>query len=178
MQQTKHTYQDYLSLSDDERVELIEGEFVVAPAPSIEHQSIVRNIATALWLYVRDRKLGKVLWAPTDVVLSPETVLQPDILFVSNQARESFTAANLQGAPDLTIEVLSPGTAVRDKGVKRELYARFGVKEYWIVDPIEESVEVFQFDVEGSEVRQYSKGRVSSSAVDGFEIEIAQIFAE
>ena len=97
---------------------------------------------------------------------------------MSNRRRESVTAANLQGAPDLAIEVLSPGTAARDKGVKRDLYARFGVREYWIVDPTTESVAVFQLDVQQNETRTYTEDRVPSVMVEGFEIGIEQIFAE
>ena len=133
----KFTYTDYLLLPEGDRRELIEGDFYMVPSPSFRHQSISRDISTPLWDYVRTNGLGVVVWAPMDVVLTQESVVQPDILFISNERREIITDNNISGAPDLVVEILSPSTADRDRELKLRLYARHGVREYWIVDPDE-----------------------------------------
>jgi Uma2 family endonuclease len=138
----KLTYPDYAAMSDEKRYELIEGDLYMVPAPGFYHQVVSRNIEMALWEFVKSRRLGVVVDAPVDVVFTPEDVVQPDILFISNQRRSIITEKYLSGAPDLIIEILSPSSLERDKLVKRNLYAKHSVKEYWIVDPVRKQVEV------------------------------------
>ena len=108
--------------------------------------------------------LGKILIAPLDVVLSDEDVLQPDILFVSRGRLGIITDRNVQGAPDLVVEVLSPGTADRDRTLKRARYLRFGVREYWIVDPQSRTIEVLQAGQTDFEtVRVFPQSTVATS---------------
>ena len=131
----KYTYQDYLELPDDgNRYEIIEGELVMPPAPYTIHQDICRNIATELTIYTRKMKLGKIYFAPTDVVLSDINVVQPDILFISNENLQIITEKNIKGVPDLIVEIISPSTEYYDLFVKKETYEKSGVKEYWLVD--------------------------------------------
>ena len=180
MQDTRlrFTYRDYLLLPEGDRRELIEGDFHVVPAPSIRHQTVAANLGTLLRERVRRNRLGIILWAPTDVVLSPETVVQPDILFVSNERRGIIMEANVSGAPDLVVEILSPGTAERDRELKLNLYARYGVREYWIVDPEDETVEVMEFGSEGPlDVRRYDAGSVESRLLPGLSVTLDDIFA-
>lgn len=148
-EKTKLTYEDYLALPDEKRYELIEGDLYMVPAPDFYHQIVSGNIEFLLRDFVKKRNLGVVVYAPVDVVLSSEDVLQPDILFISNERRHIITEKNVTGAPDLVVEILSPSTQERDKLVKRSLYGRYGVKEYWIVDPITKSVEVMSLSSEG-----------------------------
>jgi Uma2 family endonuclease len=118
-----------------------------------------------------------VVWAPTDVVLSPESVVQPDILFVSNERRGIIMEANVSGAPDLVVEILSPSTAERDRELKLTLYARYGVREYWIVDPEDETVEVMELGAEGAAgVRRYDAGTVESVLFPRLSIALDDIF--
>jgi Uma2 family endonuclease len=180
MQSTRlrFTYRDYLLLPEGDRRELIEGDFYVVPAPSFRHQIVSRNLGTLLWDFVRGKDLGEVVWAPTDVVLSPESVVQPDILFISNERRGIITEDNVSGAPDLVVEILSPSTADRDRELKLTLYARYGVREYWIVDPEDSSVEVMALEEAGVEsARRYTTGRVESPVLPGLGIALAEIFA-
>ena len=180
MQDTRlrFTYRDYLLLPEGDRRELIEGDFHVVPAPSIRHQTVAANLGTLLRELVRRNRLGIILWAPTDVVLSPETVVQPDILFVSNERRGIITEPNVSGAPDLVVEILSPGTAERDRELKLNLYARYGVREYWIVDPEDETVEVMELGPEGPlDVRRYDAGSVESRLLPGLSVTLDDIFA-
>ena len=180
MQSTRlrFTYRDYLLLPEGDRRELIEGDFYVVPAPSFRHQIISRNLGTLLWDFVRGRGLGQVVSAPTDVVFSQETVVQPDILFISNERRGIITEDNVSGAPDLVVEVLSPSTAERDRELKLTIYARYGVREYWIVDLEDRSVEVMTLEEAGVQsVRRYTSGPVESLLLAGLEIRHSEIFA-
>jgi Uma2 family endonuclease len=173
----KFTYRDYLLLPEGDRRELIEGDFFITPVPNIRHQVISRNLGIRLWEHVDTNGLGQVFLAPTDVVLSPESVVQPDILFVSNERRGIITEANVSGAPDLVVEILSPSTAERDRELKLTLYARYGVREYWIVDPDDETVEAMELGAEGAAgVRRYDAGTVESVLFPRLSIALDDIF--
>jgi Uma2 family endonuclease len=137
------TYADYAALPDDgRRYQVIAGELVMTPAPSIAHQDFLQNLGYFLREHVRANRLGKVIFAPCDVILSDENVVQPDVLFISKDRLDIITEANVRGAPDLVVEVLSPGTAHVDRTQKRDLYARFGVREYWLVSPEAATIEI------------------------------------
>src|SRR5260221_9129763 len=123
------TYAEYCLLPDDgNRYQVLEGELIVSPAPRLLHQDIVLQLALLLSGHVKARNLGKVYVAPVDVILGPTTVVQPDILFVRGEHMEIVTDQNIQGPPDLCVEVLSPGTESIDRERKKTLYARFGVR--------------------------------------------------
>lgn len=139
------TYKDYAMLPDDNRYELLNGELFMVPSPGFFHQSISRDIEFLLWNFVKSNSLGMVFDAPFDVVLTDNNVVQPDIIFVSNENRAIVTEKNIQGAPDLVVEILeilSSGTRERDVLFKKTLYATSGIREYWIVDPTEKNIEV------------------------------------
>lgn len=145
----KFTYQDYLHMPEDRRYELVEGEFFMVPSPNESHQRISAEIEYLLQSYVKKHKTGFVYDAPFDVVLSDEDVVQPDIIYVSKERRNIITHNNIQGAPDLVVEILSPKISYRDREIKRKLYGKYGVKEYWIVDPIKQTIEVLSSDMPG-----------------------------
>ncbi|MBI4506782.1 MAG: Uma2 family endonuclease [Chloroflexi bacterium] len=130
------TYADYLELHDDRmRYQLLEGELDVTPAPSTIHQTVVKNLLVILDLYVRRGRLGTVFVAPCDVVLNDNNVVQPDLLFVSRERAAIIERACVRGAPDLIVEVLSPRTERTDREIKWQIYARYGVAHYWLIDP-------------------------------------------
>ncbi len=174
----KFTYKDYLQLPEDKRYELIEGEFFMVPSPSWSHQTISTNLFRVLDGYVKSHKLGEVRYAPLDVVLSEENVLQPDILFISKERFNIITDKNVQGAPDLVIEILSSTTAEKDKGLKQKLYAKFGVREYWLVDPDKETIEVLTLAEEGFEsIKAYQGGEIlESPLLKGISLNVTEIF--
>ncbi len=136
-------------MPEDRRYELVEGEFFMMPSPNEPHQRISAEIEYLLQSYVKKHKTGFVYDAPFDVVLSDEDIVQPDIIYVSKERRNIITHNNIQGAPDLVVEILSPKISYRDREIKRKLYYKYGVKEYWIVDPIKQTVEVLSRDVAG-----------------------------
>ena len=139
----KFTINDYMSTPDGKRYQLLDGELIVAPSPITRHQTILFRLARAMHDAVNANQSGRVWVAPLDVVLSNHDVVQPDVLFVSNRRADIVTEANVQGAPDLVVEILSPATAQHDREYKRTLYSRHGVREYWLVDPEEDAVEVW-----------------------------------
>ncbi len=140
------TYDDFVQFPEDgKRHELIDGEHVVTPSPNMKHQAVLRNLAGLVWSYLRTHKVGQVFFAPFDVVLSDCDVVEPDLLFVSKERQSQIlTAANVQGAPDLVVEIGSPSTRRRDEIVKRRLYEQFGVAEYWVVDPELDEIKVYR----------------------------------
>jgi Uma2 family endonuclease len=138
------TYRDYVRWPDDERWEIIAGEaYAMTPAPSIKHQKISHYISTVFGQFFKDREC-EPFHAPTDVVFDYQNIVQPDLLVVCDKSK--LTENNIQGAPDLIVEILSPSTALKDKREKRALYERFGVREYLIVYPADELVERLLLD--------------------------------
>lgn len=140
----KLTYEDYLRFPDDGlRHELIDGEHFVSPAPNERHQLVSWNLAYFLADYLRRNRLGQAFTAPYDVVFTNSDVVQPDLIYISKERSSIRTGRNAQGAPDLVIEILSESTRARDEGEKLRLYEGAGVREYWILDPDLDRVEVF-----------------------------------
>ena len=138
----EYTIADYMAMPDDgKRYELLDGDLVQMNAPTLPHQLIIGSIHAILRAHVIRHDLGTVLLAPTDVVLRPASVCQPDVLFVSHARERVKTFANIQGAPDLAVEVLSPGRLRHDRTRKREIYERSGVAHFWLVDPMQELIE-------------------------------------
>jgi Uma2 family endonuclease len=140
------TYSDLVALPDDHlRHELIDGEHFVTPSPAIPHQVILWNLTEALGPYLRANPNGTALTGPVDVKLSPYTVLVPDVVyFTAERFAQVVNEKHATAAPDLVVEILSPGTRHRDKGRKRAVYDREGVREYWMVDPEARSVTVLR----------------------------------
>ncbi|PKB70899.1 MAG: hypothetical protein BZY87_08385 [SAR202 cluster bacterium Io17-Chloro-G6] len=174
----KFTVRDYMSMRGDKRYQLLAGEMILAPSPADNHQRIVANLFRLLDLFVSSGRLGRVRLAPLDVVLSENDVVQPDVMFVSNARSEIITAANVQGAPDLVVEVISPGTAEFDRGYKRILYARHGVREYWLVDPETESVEVMVLGADGFQSHGHygNHGELSTPLMDALSLDLNELF--
>ena len=153
----------------------------MVPSPSTYHQQVSRNLGHQLWEFVHDRELGQVLDAPCDVVMGegPERkVVQPDLFFVSKGRLDIIVQEEVQGAPDLVVEILSPGTEERDRGYKKTLYARYGVREYWIVDPQAKTVEVFTREGKGFRRGQVYKGTetLRSPLLEGLMIDLQEVF--
>lgn len=175
----KYTYDDYLKTPDDKRYELIEGELIMVPSPVIYHQWISKNIEYELEKFVRGKKAGKIFDAPCDVHLDNENVLQPDILFISKERLSIIGEKNVQGAPDLVVEILSEATAYNDLIKKKKLYAKFGVREYWIIDPGEKSVEIYS--LKGKEFNIFHRFSMNDNLESPFlkdlAIELSSIFS-
>ena len=142
----KLTYEDYVLFPEDgKRHELIDGEHYVTPTPVRKHQAIVSNLLGLIWSYLQQRPTGRVFTAPFDVIFSQFDVVEPDLLYISRErSQEIETSPWVKGAPDLVVEIGSPSTRKRDETIKRRLYERFGVLEYWVVDPELDVIKVFR----------------------------------
>lgn len=176
---TPFTADDYRRLPEGgPRFQLIEGEFYMAPAPNRYHQDVSRNIEFLLLKYLEKHPIGRVYHAPFDVYLSENDVLQPDIVYVSNANSGILTEEGARGAPDLVIEILSPSNAYLDRGVKRGVYARAGVKELWLVDPATQNVDVFELarDANKPVVIFNAAGNYSSALLPGLSFTGREIF--
>ena len=178
----KLTYDDFLLFPDDgQRHELIDGEHYVTPSPRISHQAIVGNLHFAIRQYLEHSPMGQVFLSPLDVVFSDFDVVEPDLLYVSAaRCREVLTVQNVRGAPDLVVEVGSPGTRRRDETIKRRLYERGGVAEYWIVDPELEVVRVYRREEDGyarpRELSREAGDVLTSSLFPGLELALDDVF--
>ena len=174
----RYTYKDYLLIDDDKRYEILRGGLIMVPAPFTIHQRLLRNIEDILWNFVKEKKLGEVLVAPTDVVLSEDIVVQPDILFISKEGLDIIKEAAIMGSPDLIVEIISPSSASYDTVEKRDIYEEYGVKEYWLVFPQEKAIEVLT--LEDGVYRELCKGRktgvVRSKIIVGLEVDLKEVF--
>jgi Uma2 family endonuclease len=174
----RFTYDDYLLLPEDRRYEIIDGDLFMTPAPTPYHQLVSINLGSSLRDFVLEHRLGRVLYAPCDVVLSPTDVVQPDILFVASDRLSIIGEKYISEAPDLVVEILSPATADRDQDLKKKLYARFGVREFWLADPEKKTVEVFVNTTEGFRRESlFGAGEtLRSPLLPGLEIPLAEVF--
>jgi Uma2 family endonuclease len=174
----KLTYQEYALLPEGDRRELIEGDFDMTPAPGEKHQRLSRNLQFELHKFLDQNPVGELYDAPFDVILEECTVVQPDLLIVLENRRSRIVPEGLRGAPNFLVEIISPSARKRDTHLKRRLYEKFGVEEYWIVDPESETVEQLvakqaRFETRGVFSRSDT---VSSTAVAGMHIDFSKVF--
>lgn len=148
--QSAKTYADYIETSEahpDMRVELVDGELIMSPAPRPLHQIVSYRLSQLLGKYVDENQLGQLLYAPVGVRLAQDVLVQPDLLFIRQErVADLIGDDNVNGAPDLVVEILSPSTAHYDRHAKLLTYARHGVPEYWIVDTDNQVVEVYMLE--------------------------------
>ena len=139
------TYDDFLLFPNDGlRHELIDGEHYVTPSPNTKHQTVSMNLAVLIGSWLERHPIGRLFHAPFDVVFSQYDVVEPDLLYLSNErVAEALTAQHVRGVPELVIEIGSPGTRTRDETVKYRLYQRTGVSEYWVVDPERDTIRIY-----------------------------------
>lgn len=138
------TYRDYEALpADGRRYEIHEGELSVTPAPSPQHQEVSGNLNEIVRGHVKTRGLGKVFYAPIDCILSDITIVQPDLLFLATTRLNLVSQRGIEGPPTLVVEILSPSTTAIDRSTKRQLYAKYVVPYYWVVDPEGRAIEAY-----------------------------------
>ena len=177
------TYQDFLRFPDDGlRHEIIDGAHYVTPSPNQRHQELVGRLYLSLSVLLEDRPdKGRLFLSPFDVVFSFHDVVEPDLVFVAPDQLDILTAQNIQGTPALVVEILSPSTRRRDREVKRLLYARSGVREYWLVDPDRNAVTVYRRADGGSFPRvahltAHTHDTLDTPLVPGWSVTLARLF--
>jgi len=176
-QAKRWTYEEYYRLDDDQRYEIIAGKLLMAPAPDTWHQSWLNDLNLFLSQFVKQRKLGRIFIAPIDVVLDSENTVQPDIVFVSAANASIVQHRAIFRTPDLIVELISPSSVRRDRYEKQNLYARFGVKEYWIDDPANKSLEILTLKEVRYELHcaAEEKGKLASQVFAGLEFDLTEI---
>ncbi len=157
-------------------IELWDGELVMSPTPTPNHQRIVLRLTEELNAFVRRDRLGEVFISPLDVILSPHRVIQPDVFFISN-ANKTIVRDRVRGVPDLAVEVISPGTWRRDRVEKKALYEQVGVAEYWIIDSEARTIEVFALTKGSYQLHSRAEGAelAQSKLLEGFSVAFSQL---
>jgi len=174
----RKTVADFMRLPEGRLAELIEGELLMTPSPKSLHQIVARNLIVQLDGFVRAHGSGQVFVAPMDVHLPSGDVVEPDVIFIST-GNSGIVQDWIRGVPDLLVEILSPEGIERDRLIKRDLYARNGVKEYWLVDPETRTVEVLTLGSSGRyEPAGYFEERdaVSSPLLAGLSLQVSALF--
>ena len=173
------TYDDYVTFPDEPRLEIIEGEAFVVPGANTRHQEIVGRFFLRLGTFVEVNGGGKVFIPPFDVVLSDIDIVQPDIIFIADDVMDILTDLNVWGSPSWVVEVLSPSHPERDRKLKLRRYETFHVPEYWIVDPIKETLSVYR--LEGDSYRAPEVLQPPDVArplhPEGFALDLTDLFA-
>ena len=180
----KLTYDDFLLFPDDgQRHELIDGEHFVTPSPNPRHQRILGSLHLEFGNHLKAHPIGEVFFAPLDVVMSNVDVVEPDLLYMSRErAAEVLTREHVRGVPELVVEIASKGTRKRDETIKRALYERAGVSEYWVVDPEISVVRVYRNSADGfsrpTELRRDTGDTLTTALLPGLAIALDVIFLE
>ena len=174
------TYEDLLHTPDDgKRYEVLEGDLIVSPSPRTKHQWIVHRV-DVLFGAAEHAGCGTACTAPMDVVLANSDVVQPDVLFITKDRKGIIAVENIQGAPDLVVEVISEGSRRRDAITKRHIYERYGVRFYWLVDPEEETVRVFELQdgAYGEPTTLRAGQQLTCPLFPGITQDVGKLFAE
>ncbi len=171
-------YQDWLQFPDEPKIyEILEGDFYMTPPPNIRHQELQKRLGKHLQ-DMEDRGLGFVFYAPTGVLLAEDIVVEPDLFFIIRERSEIIKTQAVEGPPDLVVEILSPATSHKDRTIKLNLYSHHGVREYWIVDPVTEKVEVFSRHQDRLALRSTldTTGTLISPLLPDLDIQLADVF--
>jgi Uma2 family endonuclease len=174
------TYDDYCELPNDRnRYEILDGELSVTPAPATKHQITLGNLYRIVSIHVLANHTGRLLLAPTDVILAATTVVQPDLVFVSNDRSQVVTPRGVEGAPSLVVEILSPTTHRTDRVTKAQLYAKHQIPHYWLVDPDQHSVEAYELVIDRYDLVASTHGAevFTPSLFPGLSIQLADLWA-
>ena len=177
----KLTYRDFLAFPDDgKRHELIDGVHYVTPSPVSPHQRILGNLFFLVRSHLERHGGGDVYLSPLDVVFTMFDIVEPDLLFISNARTEILTHENIQGSPDLVVEILSPSTRRRDEGVKLALYDRSDVIEYWVVDPVAQLIRIYRRrHARLARIAEMTRDRddvLTTSLLPGMRLPLAKVF--
>ena len=180
---TRLTYEDFCRIPDDGmRHEIIDGVHYVTPSPVLRHQQLMGRLYLAIGNFLEEHpEVGQAFLSPLDTVFSPWDVVEPDLVFVAADQLDILTEPNIQGAPALVVEVLSPSTRKRDLGIKRLLFDRGGVREYWVVDPKARELTVYRRASGGglAATKRLSTGgdvTLTTPLLPGFALSIVKLF--
>jgi Uma2 family endonuclease len=174
------TYDDYCLLPNDRnRYEILDGELSVTPAPTTRHQTALGNLYRFLANHVVANQLGKLFIAPTDLILASTTVVQPDLIFVGNDRLNIVTERAIEGSPTLVIEILSPTTHRTDRVTKAQLYAKYQVPQYWLMDPDQRTLEAYELVIDRYDLAASARDAevFAPSLFPGLSIQLSNLWA-
>jgi Uma2 family endonuclease len=166
-------------LPAESRYEIISGKLIDrSPAPSPEHQNILKKIFRKMDAFVESQQVGEINFAPYDVILDQTNIVQPDIFFIAANNQGRITNKGFEGIPELTVEIISPSSFYRDHKQKSDLYERFGIKEYWLIDPANRVMEVFSLQNGKYALHAFvaEEGKATSALLEGFEVHSSDVF--
>ena len=175
----RYTADDYSLLEEGTPFQLINFDLVISPSPNSLHQQILFELSEIIVLYhIQNGRKGQWMYAPTDVKLDEGNILQPDILYISDERKAEIINDKIEGAPDLVIEILSPSNAYYDLRQKKDIYEKYGVKEYIIIDPIDQSADLFLLKDGTYYLHQRARmdEHLNSALLPGFDIEVKNLF--
>jgi Uma2 family endonuclease len=175
----KWTVEDYLQLEEELKCEILDGELLLSPTPSISHQRTLASLYQQLISFVNQQQAGELFFAPVDVYFDKENVYQPDLVFVSAARSSIIQEKGVMQAPDLIVEVISPSNSYIDRYSKKAKYEQFGVKEYWIADPANQTLEIFALASSGKYALFLfltQRGKVKSTILNSLDFELSHIF--
>ena len=173
------TYDDYIAMPEDgKRYEIIEGDLSMTPAPGPRHQAVQLRLGSLLLAYLDKHAVGRVFLSPIDLVLSMVDVVQPDLLFVGQSRSNIIAEKNIVGIPNLIVEILSPSSTTRDQEEKPNLYQRYGLPEYWIVDPDSQTIDVYLSAANRLDKVEILKAgeKLRSRQIPGLVLELSEVF--
>ena len=173
------TYSDYVQLTppDSGHYQLIQGELMTMTSPNTRHQRIIRLLTKSLESYLEKYPIGEIFLSPMDVVFTDGDVYQPDILFILESNKHIIEETKINGVPDLIVEVLSPSNAYYDLVVKKKIYEKCGVREYWIVDPLQNTLDLYVLHNNKFQhkIQIEKKGKIPSEIFPGLDLDLETI---
>lgn len=175
----KWTVEDYLQLEEDVKCEILDGELLMTPAPLISHQRTLASLYQQLFFYIQQQQAGELFFAPVDVYFDRENVYQPDLVFVTAARSSIIQEKGITGTPDLVVEVISPSNSYIDRYSKKAKYEQFGVKEYWIADPANQTLEIFTLGSAGNYelfIFLPQRGKVRSNILPNLDFDLSEVF--
>jgi len=175
----KYTEQDYSLLEEGAPFQLIDNDLIMSPSPSVLHQRVFVKISNIIAFFSVAYLKGEWFYAPMDVQLDDDNIYQPDILYITEDRRSEIIKERIEGAPDLIIEILSPSNAYYDLRQKKDIYEKHGVKEYIIVDPIQQNAEVHALENGAYVLKQKAAKteQLNSLLLAGLTFDLSKIFA-
>ena len=179
VEKKKYTIKDYQLMDEGSPFQLINADLVMSPSPVVNHQKILLNLAMQIKVFMaQNNDNGELLVAPMDVHLDEENIFQPDLLYIAESRKAELIKDHIYGAPDLIVEILSPSTAYYDLRQKKDIYEKYGVKEYILIDPLQLNAEIYILEESHFVLRQKAgiNEALESVLLNGFTIDLNKLF--
>lgn len=173
------TVEEYLQLEENPNLQLINGDLIMSPSPSLFHQQILKNLFTVIDSLAK-KSGDRAYFAPLDVFLDDNNVPQPDLVYVKQENTNKLSKRGIEGAPDLVVEIISPSSSYIDRYDKKALYQKHQIKEFWIIDPGNLTLEVFQLVNNAFVLAQHlvAQGKIESPLLSALTVDLAELLAE